>query len=159
MKNRLLQAYRQAPWRVQRQWIGLFLLALVLVAAVAGIYLNISQQAAATGRRIQSLEYDISQINNDIAVLTTNLAKSQSAESLQARAKAAGFVLLDPQTAVYLQIPGFHPNPELALAPPRPDLVSAPPVIQSKYKISLWQWFAENIWQISADPVSNEVEP
>jgi len=55
MKNRLLQAYKQAPWRVQLQWIGLFLLGLVLVAGITGLYLNISAQAATAGRKIQSL--------------------------------------------------------------------------------------------------------
>ena len=55
MKNRLLQAYKQAPWRIQIQWIGLFLLGLVLVASIIGLYLSISAQAAASGRSIQFL--------------------------------------------------------------------------------------------------------
>ena len=48
MKKKQIQAYKQTPWRVQLQWIGLFLLGLILVAAITGIYLSINAQAAGT---------------------------------------------------------------------------------------------------------------
>jgi len=64
MKNRLLHAYKQAPWRIQLQWIGIFLLGLVLMASITGVYLNISAQAATAGRMIQFIENDIDEINN-----------------------------------------------------------------------------------------------
>ncbi len=51
--TQIVQKVRQAPWRVQRQWIGLFLLGLVLVAMVAGIYLNVTVRATLAGREIQ----------------------------------------------------------------------------------------------------------
>ena len=149
MKNRLLQAYKQAPWRVQLQWIGLFLLALVLVAAVTGVYLSISAQAASAGRNIQSLEYAIEDTNDRISDLITNLAKAQSAENMTAKAEALGFHLLDPETAVYLEVPGFDPEAELVLAPPRVNILNEVPVIQSTYKSSLWDWFVKNIWQVT----------
>ena len=53
--TRIVRKYRQAPWRVQRQWIGLFLLALVLVAMVAAIYLNVTVRATVAGREIHLL--------------------------------------------------------------------------------------------------------
>ncbi len=148
MKNRLLQAYKQAPWRLQLQWIGLFLLALVLVAAVTGVYLSISAQAAGAGRNIQSLEYQIEETNNQISDLTTNLAKAQSAEKMMAKAEEMGFHLLDPASAVYIEVPGFDPNAELVLAPPRVNILNEVPIIQSSYKSSLWDWFVKNIWQL-----------
>jgi cell division protein FtsB len=154
MKNRLLQAYKQAPWRVQLQWIGLFLLALVLVASVTGVYLSVSAQAAAAGRNIQSLEYQIEDTNNQISDLTTNLAKAQSAEKMMAKAKELGFHLLDPETAVYIEVPGFDPESELVMAPPRVNILSEVPVIQSSYKSSLWDWFVKNIWQMSDSAVN-----
>jgi hypothetical protein len=146
MKNNILQAYRQAPWRIQLQWIGLFLLGLVLVAAVTGLYLNISAQAATAGRRIQSLESDIDDINNEIADLTTKLAKITSTEIMKSRAEELGFKLLDPHQAVYLEIPGYNPDADLSLAPPRVSVIAESPIVQSSYKISLWEWFAEKIW-------------
>jgi hypothetical protein len=146
MKKRFLQAYKQAPWRIQIQWIGLFLLGLVLAASIAGLYLNISGQAATTGRRIQNLEYEIGEIQNEIADLTTNLAKEQSVEKMKARAEEMGFKLRDPSTAVYLEIPGFNPADSLVLAPPRVNVLSESPSIRSSYRSSLWDWFVQKIW-------------
>ena len=54
--TQIVQQVRQAHWRVQRQWIGLFLLGLVAVSMVAGIYLNITVRATLAGREIQSLQ-------------------------------------------------------------------------------------------------------
>ena len=53
--TQIVQKVRQAPWRVQRQWIGLFLLGLVVMAMVAGIYLNVTVRATLAGREIQAL--------------------------------------------------------------------------------------------------------
>jgi hypothetical protein len=149
MKNRLIQAYKQAPWRVQVQWIGLFLLGLVLIASVAGVYLSISAQAATSGRKIQSLGNRINDVNNEIAVLTTRYAVAQSTEKMRTRAEDLGFVLIDPQTAVYLEVPGYDPDASLVLAPPRTNIISERPIVQSTYRLSLWDWFTEHIWQIT----------
>ena len=149
MKKSLLQAYKQAPWRVQMQWIGLFLLALVILAALAGVYLNINSKAASSGRNIQFLESNIEDINNNIAELTTKLAEAESTERMMRRAKELGFTLINPQSAVYLKVPGYVPEDELVLAPPRADIINTTPIIQSAYKDSLWDWFAKNIWLIS----------
>lgn len=151
MKNRLLQAYKQSPWRVQLQWIGLFLLGLVLVAAITGVYLSISAQAAAAGRSIQSLNYQINEINDEISDLTTDLASAQSAEKMMTRAKELGFRMLDPNEAVYMEVPGLDPDAGLTLAPPRVNILEETPLIQPIYKSSLWDWFVSNIWQVSGE--------
>lgn len=147
MKNRIIQAYKQAPWRIQLQWIGLFLLGLVLIASITGIYLSISAQAAASGRKIQSLERQINNINNEIAELTAELAAAKSIESMQSRAQALGYVHLDPRAAVYLEIPGYNPHAELVLAPPRVNIITESPSLLSSYRTSLWDWLVHNIWR------------
>lgn len=149
MKNRLLQAYKQAPWRVQMQWTGLFLLALVILAALAGLYLNINSKAATAGRNIQFLESNIEDVNNQIAELTTDLAEAESTERMMTRAKELGFTLINPQSAIYLKVPGYIPEDDLVLAPPRVNIINETPIIQSAYKDSLWDWLAKNIWLIS----------
>jgi len=160
MKIRVLQAYKQAPWRVQIQYIGLFLLALVLVSAIMGIYLNISAQAATSGRRIQSLESNIDDISNEITALTTQLAKLKSAENMMKRADELGFRLMNINEAVYLEVTGYDPDPDLVLAPPRVNTISESPVLRSSYRSSLWDWFMQQIWHASIDPSQmEEVEP
>ncbi len=52
-------AYKQAPWRIQRQWIGTFLLAVLGIAMVAALYLDVTAQAAISGREIQDLADEI----------------------------------------------------------------------------------------------------
>ena len=146
MKNRLLQAYKQAPWRTQLQWIGLFLLALVLVSTIAGLYLSVNAQAAAAGRSVQGLERDIEDMTDEISDLMTKLAKAQSYEKMMARAKELGFHLLDPETAVYIEVPGVDPDAGVVLAPPRANTVINSPIIQDSYTSSLWDWFVNNIW-------------
>jgi hypothetical protein len=151
MKNRILQAYKQAPWRIQIQWIGLFLLGLVLIASITGVYLNISAQAAGAGRAIQGLEYDIDDIHNEIAALRSDLAEAQSTEKMLSRAEELGFSLMNPNQAVYLEIPGFDPNQNLVLAPTRLNTISEAPTVQSSYTISLWEWLSQKFWRITPD--------
>ena len=156
MKKRILQAYRQAPWRVQLQWIGLFMLGLILTASIAGVYLSISGQAAAAGRNIQFIEGDMDKINNEIAELTADLAEASSTGKMLAQAEDLGFKMLDPDQAIYLAIPGFDPGADLVLAPPRINPISERPVLRSSYKSSLWDWFVKQFWNITAD--SNTIE-
>jgi len=161
MKKNIIQAYKQAPWRVQLQWIGLFLLGLVLIAAITGVYLNISAQAATSGRMIQFIASDIDDINNEIIELTTDLAEAKSAENMLKRAEELGFKLIDPKTAVYLEIPGYNPENYVSLAPPRVSLISESPIIRSSYKVSLWGWLMERVWQLplTAEQPVEEIVP
>lgn len=158
MKNRILQAYKQAPWRIQIQWIGLFLLGLVLIASITGVYLSISAQAAASGRRIQSLERQISNINDEISELTANLASAKSVENMKSRAETLGFVPLNPHEAVYLEISGYDPHADLVLAPPRVNIITESPTVLSAYRTSLWEWLVQNIWQTPSGTSTLEQE-
>ena len=158
MKNRLLQAYRQAPWRVQLQWIGLFLLVLVLIAAVAGVYLNLSARSATAGRAIQSLERRISNLQREINDLSTQLAFITSADQMYARLEDTDFVLLDPNNALYLEVPGYQPPSNVFMAPPPTANVIAKPVLQPQYTDSLWDWFVNNIWTAPDMPTATDGE-
>jgi hypothetical protein len=158
MKNRILQAYKQTPWRIQLQWICIFLLAVVVIASITGIYLNINAQAAGAGRNIQGLEYDIDEINNKIADLTTELAAAKSTANMLNAAEEMGFQLMNPVDAVYLEIPGYNPNQDFVLAPSRTNVIAESPTLRSSYTLSLWEWFAEKLWRIPADEPTLEGE-
>ncbi len=152
MKNRILQAYKQAPWRTQTQWVGLFLLVLVLVASITGIYLVISGQAAEAGRTIQKIDSKINDVENEIAQLTTDLAVAKSVEKMQERAKELGFFSLNPHEAIYMEIPGFNARADLTLAPPKVNIIVESPSLLSSYRTSLWDWMMNNIWSTSITP-------
>ncbi len=156
MKKKPLQAYKQTPWRSQLQWIGLFLLALILIAAITGVYLSINAKAAATGRKIQFLENDIDEITNEIAELNTDLASTRSTQNMLSKAEDQGFKMLDTNQAKYLEIPGYDPGTGVILAPARVNIITESPIIKSSYKSSLWDWFVKQIWYISENTTDSE---
>lgn len=115
MKKDLLQAYKQAPWRTQVQWVGIFLLIVVAVAAVAGLYLFISGRSAATGRRIQNLESEVAELQRQNNDLQTQLGEISSSRSLNERVESLNMRPLTPNEAIYLEVPGYIPPAVLHL--------------------------------------------
>jgi cell division protein FtsB len=145
MTNKLMQAYRQTPWRIQKQWIGLFALALVLVAAVALIYLNISAQAADTGLEIQQLQEKANELERQIISDRSEIAFLTSSEKMEERASALGYQKVQPGQTLFLSIPGYNPRTIPSLAPaPGPDIVQ-PSLITEEYTQSLWDIFIQKL--------------
>jgi hypothetical protein len=150
MTNRFVQAYRQAPWRSQFQWIVVFLLALVLLAFVAGIYLTVSEHSATTGREIQQMSADLDSLDSQIADMKTQLAALTSATQMEKRAEAMGFTAIDPATATYLIVPGYVGRQPVVLAP-APGAKSTPAsLIRSNYTESLWEWMFQGFLSTQA---------
>jgi hypothetical protein len=146
MTNKLIQAYRQTPWRVQKQWIGLFTLALVLVSSVALVYLNVTTQAATTGSETQILIVDANNLTRQIETDRSTLAQLTSVDKMLARAKEMGFVPIDPGQIEYMVIPDYQPRQTAALAPtPEPEMVQAP-LIRPEYTQSLWDVVVRNFF-------------
>ena len=116
--TRLVQAYRQAPWRTQRQWIVLFLLAMVSIGMVAGLYLNVTARAALAGREVQVLEEQIAKnerLNDD---LQTQIASQLSEQTMVQRAQAMGFEPAATENLEYLPVSGYFPDPAVSLVGP-----------------------------------------
>ena len=158
MKNRIFQAYKQAPWRIRTQWIGLFLLGFVLIATITGFYLSISGQAAESGREIQNIEQRINNLENEISQLTADLATAKSINRMKERSKELGLTLLNPHEAIFLEMPGYNPQAKLSLAPPKVNIIVESPLLLNTYRMSLWEWMKTNIWSISLSP-REEVAP
>jgi hypothetical protein len=78
--NRLNHAYSQAPWRVQRQWVSIFLLIVLGFAMIATLYLMVTSQAAIVGREIQDLRLAIITTEHINADLQTELARLTSSD-------------------------------------------------------------------------------
>jgi len=135
-----VQAYRQAPWRKQLQLIGLFLASVVLVAVVAGIYLNVSARAGEAGRQIQVMYSEIQvaqQINED---KESQLAQLTSASTMEKRARELGFAPVDKDLVLYLDVPEYQGRPSVALAPPPGGVSASEPTLPYEYTSSLFDW-------------------
>ncbi len=137
--NHLVHAYRQAPWRIQRQWLGGFLLAVLAVAMVASLYLDITARAAISGRQIQALSDDITSVQQGNADLETRLAELNSTKAMEKRAQDLGYRPVDPNQVEYVLVPGYV-EPQLDILPVAPPLVPSAPSIPPAYTESLIEW-------------------
>jgi uncharacterized membrane protein YciS (DUF1049 family) len=145
--TQIVQHVRQAHWRVQRQWIGLFLLGLVAVSMVAGIYLNITVRATLAGREIQSLQNQLIDDQRANSDQETILAGLTSVESMQQRAEAMGFAPADPGSITYVVVPGYTPKTAVDMSQPEADSQNQlqNPVLLPDYTESLFDWITRTL--------------
>jgi hypothetical protein len=137
----LTHAYRQAPWRIQRQWAGAFMLGVICLAMVCGLYLDVTSQTAILGREIQDLQAGTIKTQHENADLQTRLATLLSIESMEARALALGFRPAEAGEIHYLVVPGYARPSGVSLAAPaaKVSVPSTPP----EYTQSLLEWITE----------------
>lgn len=145
--SQIVQKVRQAHWRVQRQWIGLFLLGLVAVSMVAGIYLNITVRATLAGREVQLLQPTLSSDLQKNSDLETQLAGLTSVESMQNRAEPLGFAPAKPEDITYVVVNGYAPETAVNLSQPVPTSQgqSHKSVLVPEYTESLFDWLARKL--------------
>jgi hypothetical protein len=160
--HRITHAYSKAPWRKQVYMIGVVLLILVSVAIVAGIYLNVTARAAATGRQIQEMQVrlygyhyltddegenyvPIEELEQQIANLSSQLAYLTSYEVMQQRVKDLGLVKLSADNIKYIEVPGYVERQTTSLAPPPVPVVVNASAIDPQFKESLFEWVTDQV--------------
>lgn len=151
--NYVVHAYRQAPWRVQRQWIGTFLLAVLGLGMVASLYLDVTAQAGITGRQIQNMSAQMIVVQNSTADLQTKLAELTSNQAMEQRAQTLGYLPVEQSQIDYVVVPGYvQPQPDILVAAPslRPSAPSLPP----QYTESLLDWLDQNLHTLPPSEVA-----
>jgi hypothetical protein len=142
--TRIIHAYKQAPWRIQRQWVGAFLLAVIGIAMIAALFLDVTARAAVTGREIQEMRFKIISIQRENADLENNLAKLTSSAEMESRALAKGYRPVQPGELDYVPVPGFvAPEPEILRA--AQDTAAPQTSLPYEYSESLLEWFGARI--------------
>jgi len=101
------QAYPLTPWRKQLQTIGLFLVVLVVLALIAGVYLNVNARAATIGRQIQNDRNRIDDLENIIADHQSQLAILTSSSGMATRAQEMGFRQANSDEILYVVVDGY----------------------------------------------------
>lgn len=142
--NRFNHAASQAPWRVQRQWVSIFLLIVLGFGMVAALYLMVTSQAAIVGREIQDLRLAIVETEHINADLQTELARLTSKNEVVRRAYALGFRPVKPEEVEYLYVPGYI-APKGAMLATAPELQPSAPNIPPEYTQSLLDWLDERL--------------
>jgi hypothetical protein len=145
--SQIAQKVRQAHWRVQRQWIGLFLLGLVAVSMVAGIYLNITVRATLAGREIQLLQPNLIDYRGTNSDLESQLAGLNSVGSMQQRAEAMGFQPANPDDITYVVVPGYTPQTAVDMSQPGAASLGQThkPMLLPDYTESLFDWITRTL--------------
>ena len=154
----ITQAYSQAPWRKQLQWIGLFMLVLILLAMVAGIYLSVSARASTAGREIQIMYRQMEDVSRNIEDLETHLAFMLSNTEMEKRAEELGFYPIESEEIFYILVPGYADPKQVILAEPPGSSLPSSPTISPEYTQSLFDWLSERVFY-PASPLVREVEP
>jgi|PersoiStandDraft_1058852.scaffolds.fasta_scaffold52943_2 cell division protein FtsL len=156
MKQNLVQAYKQAPWRKQLQYAGFFMAVLLAVAAVAGLYLSISGRTATTGRQVQVLDSRVESVKLTINDMQTELAQISSAKSMYARLKELGMQLMNPAEGLYVQVPGYQGLSATTPSAVKKVMTSQYPEILPEYTSTLVEWFQE---KVNAQLTMGQVRP
>ena len=142
--NRFKHAYSQAPWRIQRQWVSIFLLLVLGFAMIASLYLMVTSQAAIVGREIQDLRFEIVNTEYINADLQTELARLTSMSEVERKAYELWFRPVEPEEVEYLYVPGYI-VPEGASLAAAPELQPSAPKIPPEYTQSLLGWLDERL--------------
>ncbi len=140
----VVHAYKQAPWRVQRQWLGTFLLVVLGLLMTASLYLDVTAQAAIEGRQIQDTISMTITTNRTSADLETQLASLTAENSMEQRAQSLGYIPVDPGQVEYVIVPGYSVPPPAILAGV-PVLKPSAPSIPPEYTQSLLDWLAQRL--------------
>jgi cell division protein FtsL len=154
----ITQAYSQAPWRKQLQWVGLFMLALILIAMVAGIYLSVSAQASTAGREIQIMYAEMEEIRRNIEDMESQIAFLTSNSEMETRAEELGFSPVSSDDIFYILVPGYSKPDQIVIAGSPGVSLPEIPTVAEEYTQSLFDWLSERVFY-PATPLVKEVEP
>lgn len=142
--TQIIHAYKQAPWRVQRQYVGAFLLVVVVLALIAALYLDVTARTALAGREIQDLQIQIAAMQRANADLETELANTTSSAVMRQRALQLGYRPVEPGELDYVFVPGYvPPEPDILLAAVDSPLYSRS--LPEEYSQSLLEWLDERV--------------
>ncbi|MGD2027873.1 MAG: hypothetical protein PVI99_08665 [Anaerolineales bacterium] len=148
--QKIIEAYRNTPWRKQIQMLGLFAAFGVVVAVVMIVYVWVTSLAGAYGLQVQEYQATAQALEQVIEDKNAHLADLTSVENLAARAAEQNYVPVDPNRIRYVEVEGYTGEQPIQLAPPTS---AQPQTTQSQlpqeFTTSLLDWIWDMIYQIS----------
>jgi cell division protein FtsB len=130
------------------QIIGLFLLILVFIALVAGIYLNVTARTASVGREIQSMQAKIEKLEQANADLQSQLAFLVSAGEMEKRASDLGFRRIETEETLFVVVPEYVVRQPASLAPAPGPVVAGAQMVPPEYTESIFDWLSRQTFQL-----------
>jgi hypothetical protein len=118
---------------------------LVMIALVAGIYLNVSARSVAAGVEIQRMQAEMDVTRQSIHDLESQLADLTSSKTMESRAREMGFEPLSPDQIMYIQVPGYNGRQTPSMAPSMQPAVVQTQTISPAFTESLIDWVVKNV--------------
>ncbi len=148
--QKIIEAYRNTPWRQQTQMLGLFAVFGFVAALVMIVYVWVTSMAGTYGLKVQEYQATARSLEQEIEDKKARLAILEGTENLTERAIAAGYQMADPNRIRYLEVEGYYGQEPFQLAPQTPDQKTAQtPQLPPEYTSSLIDWLREMIFQLS----------
>ncbi len=176
LRRKIKLAYEQAPWRIELRRGVWLLLIIVVCAALAAFYTDISARTNALGRTIQQMQLNmnsayslrfepdpdaivpIEELNMQIAALRLQLAQLTNRQAMQVALNRAGYKEAQPENVIYLAVPGYQPVSTAELASQNPPTFVAPVSPTMLYNDSLLDAI-QGGWKRISDMVQSGVLP
>ena len=149
--QKILQAYRNTPWRRQIQVLSMFGAFAAVAALVMIVYIWMTSQAGTYGLQVQEYQATAQALEQSIEDKKVELADLTNTENLEKRAEEAGFQPVDPNRIRYLEVDGYYTQQPLQLAP-APNVAHAQTPddgLPQTFTSSLFDWIRETIYQLS----------
>lgn len=153
MKNKKKkQAYKRAPWNVQRQIIGLVMGAVFISALVLALYLYVSSEVSTIGRRIINTQHNIRELGDEIQSLESDWAELTSVANMKTRAEELGFIQLDYRVVNYIYIDKYVTEDPINILIESNVITPSQQRMPDDYVASIFDWFGEVINLIQFEP-------
>jgi cell division protein FtsL len=148
--QKIIQAYRNTPWRRQAQMIGTFAAFGVVAALVMIAYIWVTSNAGTYGLQVQEIQETNRAISQEIEDAKAELADLTSNEKMAVRATEMGFVPINPNRVRYVVVSGYTSEPTPALAEDTASqTASEPNQLPAEFTTSLIDWLSAFIYKLS----------
>ena len=151
------QAYKRAPWRVQRQVIGAVMVAVIGTALIIAFYLQISSQVSTIGRKIINTQYQIRSTEDEIQNLESDWAFLTSVGNMKTRAEELGFVQLNYRNVNYIYIEDYLIIDPINMLIESNSNIPTLQRMPDEYVASIFDWFGGVIDIIQLEPEGPEI--
>ena len=148
IKNHLVQAYKQAPWRIRTQKSTFFLVGIILAACMVWVMETISIQATNAGLEIQAMTVAELNLKRELADLRLQGADSIAADKMEKRAQDMGFRPATREDLTYVTGKGY-PGRQSRISAPPPSSDLPPVLIKPSYTQSLSEWLWKSAIKLS----------
>jgi hypothetical protein len=148
--QKIIEAYRNTPWRKQTQIFGMFAVFGFVAALVMFVYVWVTSMAGTYGLKVQEYQATARALEQTIEDKKARLAALEGTENLTERAVEAGYQMADPNRMRYLEVEGYYGPQPFQLAPHSPNQQqSQANQLPPEYTTSLIDWMREVIYQLS----------